>query len=716
MVYPSIRDWLFSIKTFAAAMIALYLGLYFQLPRPYWAMASVYFVSNPFLGATRSKALFRVLGTAIGASAAVLFVPPLVESPYLFSVAVALWTGTLLYLAMFDRTARSYVFLLAGYTMPLIALPAVYNPTEIFELAITRFEEIVLGIVCVSVVSGAVLPNRLAPTLIERTDGWFRDAAFYATETLSGRMGGSVISACRQRLATTVNGLELLLSQLAYDHTQPDVLARAHALRGRMQVMIPIMSSLADPLAALLARQESRVAPLETLLANTAKWFQTPLRIAGDAAIASQEADELRARLAQLQPPLTALGTWEGALLSNVLWRLKQLIDLWQDCCTLRRIIREEHHTWRPRFRHWRLGGTERHFDYGLMLFSTASTVCSIIVACVLWISSGWNDGASAIPLAAVASCFFAALDEPASQVFKFFTATSVSAVLAGIYLFALLPNVHDFPMLVIMFAGPFILAGTLMARPQFNLAAMLVAAITATFISIEGAYDADFLLFLNGTLATVAGLLYAYLWTRVTRPFGVELAAARLLRSSWADVVLSASKKPIEDQRNLAARMLDRLMYLIPRLAPTDDERHPSIESLRDLRVAFIAIDLRRLRLKLGGDPQAAIDGVLDGIHAYFQKCLVHKVRQPVPESLMSTIDAALSRVAAQGPIITRDPSNSPPPDDAAIAPKNPAVPARLMRDAMHALVGLRLSLFPAAIATLASPAAVNQKPGDQT
>src|ERR1700744_2159416 len=177
MVYPSVRDWLFSVKTFAAAMIALYIGLALELPRPYWAMATVYIVSNPFVGATRSKAIYRVLGTALGASAAILLVPPFVESPYIFSVVVALWTGTLLYLAISDRTARSYVFMLAGYTMPLIALPAVFSPTNVFALAITRTEEILLGIVCASVVGGVVLPNRLAPTIIERTEGWFRYAA-----------------------------------------------------------------------------------------------------------------------------------------------------------------------------------------------------------------------------------------------------------------------------------------------------------------------------------------------------------------------------------------------------------------------------------------------------------------------------------------------------------------------------------------------------------
>lgn len=713
MVYPSMRDWLFSVKTFAAAMLALYLGLALELPRPYWAMATVYIVSNPFVGATRSKALYRALGTAIGAAGAVLVVPPFVESPYLFSVIVALWTGTLLYLAISDRTARSYVFMLAGYTLPLIALPAVTNPTNVFDLAVTRTEEIVLGIVCASVVGGAVFPSRLAPTIVERTDAWFRDAAFYATETLSGRIAGSAISAARQRLAGTINGLELLLSQLAYDHTRPDILVRSNALRGRMQLLLPIMSSLADPLIALLGGQRERPAGLEPLLADVVGWFQAPLPEARAGQQPDPQADALRARIAALQPPSAALATWDGALLSNALWRLKQVIDVWQDCRALRIIITREEGTWRPRFRHWRIGGTERYFDRGIMLFSTGSAVGAIILACSLWISSGWADGAGAVTLAAVACCFFAALDEPAPMVFRFFTATAASVALAGLYLFAVLPHVHDFPMLVIMFAVPFILVGTLIPRPQFNLATMLVAVNTATFISIQDAYDADFLVFMNSNLAGLAGLLYAFLWTRATRPFGAEFAAARLLRSSWADVALTASKRPIDDPRNLAARMLDRLMQLIPRLAATDDHRHPSIDSFRDLRIAFNALDLRRLTGRLGGDAPAAIDHVLDGVREHFESCVDRRTRQPVPDSLMSSIDAAVARVTAQGlalaaavaPDATAVPDADP---DAAATGTAAAAPARTptsvrqLRDALHALVGLRLSLFPA---TLVSP-----------
>ncbi|WP_341317946.1 FUSC family protein [Paraburkholderia sp. IMGN_8] len=694
MVYPTIRDLLFSVKTFAAAMLALYLGLALELPRPYWAMATVYIVSNPFVGATRSKALYRALGTAIGAAGAILVVPPFVESPYLFSVVVALWTGTLLYLAISDRTARSYVFLLAGYTLPMIALPSVTNPGGVFDLAITRTEEITLGIVCASIVGGAVFPSRLAPTIIERTDAWFRDAAFYATETLSGRIAGSAISAARQRLAATINGLELLLSQLAYDHTRPDILARTHELRGRMQLLLPLMSALADPLIALYnSGRHSWPEGLEALLADVTKWFNAPVPVASKGNHPDPVADALRARIAAMQPPPAAMASWDGALLSSALWRLKQVINVWQDCRTLRIIITREEGSWRPRFRHWRLGGTERYFDRGIMLFSTGSAVGAIILACSLWISSGWADGAGAVTLAAVACCFFAALDEPAPMVFKFFTSTAASVVFAGLYLFVVLPHVHDFPMLVVMFAAPFIFVGTLIPRPQFNLATMLVAVNTATFISIQDAYDADFLVFLNSNLAGLAGLLYAFLWTRVTRPFGAELAAARLLRSSWADVALTASTRTIDDPRNLAARMLDRLMQLIPRLAATDDHRHPSIESFRDLRIAFNALDLRRLTHKLGGEAPAAIDHVLEGVREHFETCVDRRVRQPVPDSLMSSIDAAVARVIAQGLANAGAPSAT------------SQTSARQLRDALHALVGLRLSLFPATLTTPTPP-----------
>ncbi|QEO99766.1 hypothetical protein XOCgx_4779 [Xanthomonas oryzae pv. oryzicola] len=57
------QAWLFSVKTFAASIAALYVALAGNLSRPCWAMATVCIVSQPLLGPTRAKGVYRVLGT-----------------------------------------------------------------------------------------------------------------------------------------------------------------------------------------------------------------------------------------------------------------------------------------------------------------------------------------------------------------------------------------------------------------------------------------------------------------------------------------------------------------------------------------------------------------------------------------------------------------------------------------------------------------------------
>jgi uncharacterized membrane protein YccC len=153
-------DIIFAVKTFIAAVMALLIALAVDLPRPYWALATVYIASQPLAGATRSKALFRVTGTLIGAAASVVLVPTFVNAPELLSLALALWVGLCLYVSLLDRTPRGYMFMLAGYTAALIGFPSVSDPAGIFDIAVSRSEEIILGILCASIVSTIVAAQR----------------------------------------------------------------------------------------------------------------------------------------------------------------------------------------------------------------------------------------------------------------------------------------------------------------------------------------------------------------------------------------------------------------------------------------------------------------------------------------------------------------------------------------------------------------------------
>jgi uncharacterized membrane protein YccC len=74
---PKFWDVVFSLKTFAAGMLALWIGLMANLPNPYWSIAAVYIVAHPLSGATTSKGFYRLVGTIIGGAVTILFVPHL---------------------------------------------------------------------------------------------------------------------------------------------------------------------------------------------------------------------------------------------------------------------------------------------------------------------------------------------------------------------------------------------------------------------------------------------------------------------------------------------------------------------------------------------------------------------------------------------------------------------------------------------------------------
>jgi uncharacterized membrane protein YccC len=659
---PPARDWFYGVRTFAASMIALYIALLMQMPRPYWAMATVYIVSSPFVGPTSSKALYRAVGTFLGAAAAVFFVPMFVQSPYVLVLVIALWTGILLFLSLHLRTANNYALMLAGYTLPLIALPVVDNPLAVWDVAEARTEEIFLGIAVAAVVGAMFWPRRLAPVFNDSVSKWFADASTYSLQFLSRNVQPSEVSALRASMVATFNSLELMIGQLPHEGARPQTVKNTKELRGRMIHLMTVVDALDDALYALERRTPELVDKFAPLLSAATEWLQHK-----DADIDRWQA--LKDQLEALQPSAEALEDRKQLLFSNALYRLGEWIDLWQDCRSLQIAIQcENQDSWRAVYRHWRLGRLSPFLDRGLMFYSAASTVTAIIVASVLWILLGWTDGGAAVILAAVACSFFASMDDPAPQIYRFFFWTAMSVLFASLYLFLVLPNLHDFPMLVLAFAVPFICVGTLTVKPQFYLGMLLTLVNTSSFISIQGAYDADFLSFANSNLAGPIGLLFAFVWTLIARPFGAELAAKRLTRFSWRDIVSLTEPATLAEHRHLGVQMLDRLMQHLPRLAMTGQDTGIA---LREVRVALNLLDLLAYAPRIHGVPNALLRQVVAEVGEYFKACLKAGERLPAPSPLLMTLDRTRRALSGAGDDETR-------------------------RHLLHALSGLRLALLP--------------------
>ena len=660
-------DLIFALKTFFASILALVIALAMDLPRPYWAMATVYITSQPLAGATSSKAFFRVMGTLAGATVTVAMVPNLIDAPELMCLAIALWVGLCLYLSLLDGTPRSYVFMLAGYTVALIAFPSVSDPGNIFDTALARVEEISLGIVCASLVSTVVFPRSVAPAVSARVDSWLSDARRLSQIVLLQAGTTETRRRKRLKLATDVAEIDTLSTHLAYDR-----LSDSNAVRGlseirlRMLMLLPVIASIEDRLAALGEDALRREPELRRLLDDLVQWMISDVS-------ARTPAERIHADIARREAVLDDGASWERIIVTSLLSRLRELVDLSRDCRALSEAIAAGLNISAVDLAfHSEAGAAPvRHRDRGLALWSAAGAAAAVLICCALWIGTGWADGASAPMMAAVACSFFAAQDEPARFIRSFGRWSLVAIVIVAVYLFALVPAISHLEVLVIALAPTFLFYGFLIARPATSGTGMALAANTATLLAIQSTYSADFAAYANSAVAFFVGVAVAELVTRISRGVGAEWIANRLVLSSWTTLAIAAERRGRRDRAEFAGLMLHRLGLLVQRIAFLSESDRRDADSLVQLRIGLNIIDLRRARYGLAASTIHRIDGMLDELAA---ACRSHG-KGGMPSALLTRIDLALAEAV-------NDPH------------------AKAREDALIGLVGIRRGLFPEASA----------------
>jgi len=135
---PDRRALQFAIKTLLGGGLALWLALRWGLEQPAWALMTAFIVAQPLSGMVVQKGLARLLGTLIGTIMSVVFMSVFAQTPWLFLLALALWLGLCTASSTLLRSAWSYSFVLAGYTVAIIALPAIAHPLTVFDQAVAR--------------------------------------------------------------------------------------------------------------------------------------------------------------------------------------------------------------------------------------------------------------------------------------------------------------------------------------------------------------------------------------------------------------------------------------------------------------------------------------------------------------------------------------------------------------------------------------------------
>ncbi len=635
---PKPDELLFALKTFIGAMMALALAFWLGLDNPYWCMATAYIVAQPLTGAMRSKAVYRFCGTFIGGVAAVALVPTLVDAPVLLSLALSLWIGLCLYLSLLDRSPRAYLFMLAGYTAGIIGFPSVEAPRLIFETALTRVEEISIGIACTTLVGTVVFPRPLGPVLAARIRAWLLPAGQWAEAALAGREEDEQTKAARRRLAAEAVDIGMMTSQLSYDTSQMNVFApQVHRLRLYILSLMPVLSSIGDRVAQL--RRVGGVTPaMEALLARCAGWVHhTEIH---DPAVA----EALEAEISRLERECDQELTWAGIMRTTLLVRLHEFVAMVRHSRALRHHVVDagDAPTSVPGI--GPVAAPVRVRDHGLALLSAVAAVLATLLVCGFWILTAWPSGAGAAVMVAVACSFFAAQDDPAPMIAQMLRNGIIVVLADAVYVFAVLPRVETFPELMLVLLPVALVIGVLVSRPATFGTGMVMGAVGSTILALGNGYEANFAAYANGGLGLIFGLAAALVVTKLIRSVGAAWSARRLLRAGWRDIAAAASVQGHLDRARLTGLMMDRLGLLMPRLAALAPGDHlAAADVLADLRVGLNVIGLQRELVFLGVQEQREAVRVLDGVAAHYA---VDPLR-PADQKLCAQIDRAILPIA---------------------------------------------------------------------
>ncbi|WP_443478450.1 FUSC family protein [Novosphingobium aerophilum] len=647
-----VTDALFSLKCLAAAALAYYLALTFQFPKPFWSVMTAYIVASPMTGAVHSKALFRLSGTAIGAAVAVILLPNLRGSPEFLTLALAGWLGLCIYLAVIDRTARAYMYLLAGFTAILVSMPIIDRPEAVFNTAVSRVQEIALGFFCAGLVHSLVFPRSVSDRLLARVDAIVLDAERWSIDTLDE---ASTVRLARDRrqLALDIAELHQLSIHLPFDTGRRRLRVGAvRALQQQLAILAPLAAAVEDRLHELRGEGHAD-ARLDRLAAQARDWLDR------DDGGYREEAATLRRRAQALEPEVGPDMAAPDLLKLGLLVRLGELIEAHCHCRDLRRQLhapsRAAVSTDVPAL----LGSAvprALHEDRGMALRSGLNAVATVCVAVAFWRLTAWPSGDGAVMIAAICCSLFAGFDQPAVLLNKFLAGWVIATFAAIAYAFAILPRVTEFGVLIAVLAPYLLVGGSLLARPPRALMATGLLLGLLNTVGLNEEYAEHFPTFINVAIAQLAGAVLSVVMLRIFSTVGAGRSAERIVQASWRDIGrFDAPGAPAPGAWIGVA--LDRIGLLAPRLVATGGNPGAALlDGLNDLRAGAALLRLGKLERSLRGDAAAALAAARQAVAAHYRAQAAARMAITPPKMLESTIDHGIRTLAACEPAHARE------------------------------------------------------------
>jgi uncharacterized membrane protein YccC len=605
--YLTLDKWIFSAKAFAAAMLALFVALWLDFEQPGWSVTTVYVVSQPLSGMVLSKATYRALGTVAGATASLVFVGLFAQTYELFLPALALWIGAGAFVtAYFRDTPQAYIGTLAGFTAAVIGLPAALAPETAFDLAVSRTEEILLGIGCGTLIHHVVAP-RTAGAMLERALRVAIERMASVSGTVLNTTPGGVRPRDLQTLITSIFEVDAL-RRFALLDTPSAKRADLHIqlIRNRLFSLLALLVSLGDRFAALQIGHASLAAVAEPAMRDAAVSIRA-LRARDAPPAAVHDLARYPARL----PDVAQLKRdHDQFLLRTILLRTGDTVRAWQEILDIESQIRREI----PMTEFDENIDLHRFRDLPLAITSAAVAAVAVLAASAFWIATAWPTGPTAVTFTAVICTIMAGRDMPAKRAADFLIMSIAGAIIAAIYVFIVLPPLQTFGELMLALSPFYLTCGLMLGTPRLLPFAMPMIFNGGALLGLANIMNYDFAAFLNTTFGYVVGIAIgaaALLLLHPSHPLRTIRLTASAIRRDLRDLADPAA--PPRTRGWFETRSFDRINAVLPILDAADAaDRHLVFGGLASLRIGLNLLVVRRLRPLLPTTELSSVDDAL--------------------------------------------------------------------------------------------------------
>ncbi|HTJ88694.1 MAG TPA: FUSC family protein [Acidocella sp.] len=583
----------FGVRLWASVCLAMFIAFELELDNSYWAGMSAAAVCQPRLGASLRKGYFRMIGTVVGAVAAVILSGLFPQQRLWFLLGLAVWGAACGFASRMLRNFASYAAALAGYTAAIIAAGELgatgASSGDAFMLAVTRATEICIGIASAGLVLAGTdfggARHRLAAQL-----------AGLAQEVSRHFLNALALAGPSEGEARTIRR-ELTRRVIALDVTVDEAMGESSDLRPHSPRLERATSGLLSMLSAwrlvarhleVLPREQGRgeaaviraAIPPELFRAAqpdvAGLWRADPTGLqrsclVGAKALLKGKADSVSQRL---------LSDWTAEALLGLEQALSgiALLDV-------------------PRQPRPSPGRSHLRVPDLLPCFVSALRVFVILgVLELLWMFTAWPYGGQALVFGAISVLLLSPRGDqvrPAADGFAI--GTILTALWAGAANFLFLPLVSGFGGFCVVLGLFLVPVGWCMVRLRHS---AMFAGMVLTFMPLLGAANGeahDGGVFFNSAVSIVVGTIVATVACRLVPPVPPAMRVRRLLSLTLRDLrrlAVQPAPSPARWERCVFHRL-----YVLPDLA----EPVQRAQLLAALAVGKEIIRLRRAAPRFG-------------------------------------------------------------------------------------------------------------------